>query len=287
MKRILYILLIPLMTLLSTSLKGQNVVENEEAYLKEFDLYSFKDAGTTIKDSSVLYIHMVGIKYGYAISSVNFKHTKMHTSIKSPVNVGVYYTYMHSLLGRMPSAVGYQPTLASEMGKLQERIVSTGNGSITSVQAVYVPADDLTDPAPATTFAHLDATTVLSRNIASQGIYPAVDPLESTSRILSPDVLGEEIVIFEKQKERKINRQRNKQKPFCDGFVLFAVFFDHLGSKADLIGTALTRACLIAFGRGIAALPPQMGVGDDEFLPALLYLEYGCCERLGSAVVVW
>lgn len=90
------------MSLVSTSLMGQNVVENEEAYLKEFDLYSFKDAGTTIKDSSVLYIHMVGIKYGYAISSVNFKHTKMHTSIKSPVNVGVYYTYMHSLLGRMP-----------------------------------------------------------------------------------------------------------------------------------------------------------------------------------------
>ena len=97
-----------------------------------------------------------------------------------------------ALLGRMPSAVGYQPTLATEMGALQERITSTSRGSITSVQAVYVPADDLTDPAPATTFAHLDATTVLSRSIASQGIYPAVDPLESTSRILSPDVLGEE-----------------------------------------------------------------------------------------------
>ena len=97
-----------------------------------------------------------------------------------------------ALLGRMPSAVGYQPTLATEMGALQERITSTRKGSITSVQAVYVPADDLTDPAPATTFAHLDATTVLSRNIASLGIYPAVDPLESSSRILSPDVLGEE-----------------------------------------------------------------------------------------------
>ena len=94
-----------------------------------------------------------------------------------------------ALLGRMPSAVGYQPTLANEMGALQERITSTVNGSITSIQAVYVPADDLTDPAPATTFAHLDATTVLSRNIASQGIYPAVDPLESTSRILSPGVI--------------------------------------------------------------------------------------------------
>ena len=97
-----------------------------------------------------------------------------------------------ALLGRMPSAVGYQPTLATEMGTLQERITSTRKGSITSVQAVYVPADDLTDPAPATTFSHLDATTVLSRSIASMGIYPAVDPLESTSRILSPDVVGEE-----------------------------------------------------------------------------------------------
>jgi len=97
-----------------------------------------------------------------------------------------------ALLGRMPSAVGYQPTLATEMGALQERITSTKNGSITSVQAVYVPADDLTDPAPATTFAHLDATTVLDRGIASLGIYPAVDPLDSTSRILSPEVVGSE-----------------------------------------------------------------------------------------------
>ena len=97
-----------------------------------------------------------------------------------------------ALLGRMPSAVGYQPTLATEMGALQERITSTKNGSITSVQAVYVPADDLTDPAPATTFAHLDATTVLDRGIASLGIYPAVDPLDSTSRILSPEILGRE-----------------------------------------------------------------------------------------------
>ncbi len=97
-----------------------------------------------------------------------------------------------ALLGRMPSAVGYQPTLSTEMGALQERITSTKKGSITSVQAVYVPADDLTDPAPATTFAHLDATTVLSRNIASMGIYPAVDPLESTSRILTPEIVGQE-----------------------------------------------------------------------------------------------
>lgn len=97
-----------------------------------------------------------------------------------------------ALLGRMPSAAGYQPTLATEMGALQERITSTRKGSITSVQAVYVPADDLTDPAPATTFAHLDATTVLSRSIVELGIYPAVDPLESTSRILDPRIVGEE-----------------------------------------------------------------------------------------------
>ena len=96
-----------------------------------------------------------------------------------------------ALLGRMPSAVGYQPTLASEMGAMQERITSTKNGSITSIQAVYVPADDLTDPAPATTFTHLDATTVLSRKITELGIYPAVDPLDSTSRILDPKVIGE------------------------------------------------------------------------------------------------
>jgi len=97
-----------------------------------------------------------------------------------------------ALLGRMPSAVGYQPTLSTEMGELQERITSTKQGSITSVQAIYVPADDLTDPAPATSFAHLDATTVLSRQIAELGIYPAVDPLDSTSRILDPRVLGDE-----------------------------------------------------------------------------------------------
>ncbi|MEL7341330.1 MAG: F0F1 ATP synthase subunit beta, partial [Bacteroidota bacterium] len=114
-----------------------------------------------------------------------------------------------ALLGRMPSAVGYQPTLASEMGAMQERITSTKRGSITSIQAIYVPADDYTDPAPATTFAHLDATTELSRALASLGIYPSVDPLTSTSRILSPDVVGEEhyacaqrvIQILQKYKE--------------------------------------------------------------------------------------
>ncbi|MBR6581665.1 MAG: F0F1 ATP synthase subunit beta [Ruminococcus sp.] len=111
-----------------------------------------------------------------------------------------------ALLGRMPSAVGYQPTLANEMGALQERITSTKKGSITSIQAVYVPADDLTDPAPATTFAHLDATTVLSRDIASQGIYPAVDPLESTSRILSAEILGEEHYTVAREVQRILQR---------------------------------------------------------------------------------
>ena len=116
-----------------------------------------------------------------------------------------------ALLGRMPSAVGYQPTLATEMGALQERITSTKNGSITSVQAVYVPADDLTDPAPATTFAHLDATTVLSRSIASLGIYPAVDPLDSTSRILAPDVVGEEHYTVALEVQRILQRYKELQ----------------------------------------------------------------------------
>jgi F-type H+-transporting ATPase subunit beta len=116
-----------------------------------------------------------------------------------------------ALLGRMPSAVGYQPTLATEMGALQERITSTKKGSITSVQAVYVPADDLTDPAPATTFTHLDATTVLSRDIASKGIYPAVDPLDLTSRILSPDIVGKEHYEVAKGVQQVLQRYRELQ----------------------------------------------------------------------------
>ena len=116
-----------------------------------------------------------------------------------------------ALLGRMPSAVGYQPTLASEMGKLQERIVSTGNGSITSVQAVYVPADDLTDPAPATTFSHLDATTVLSRKIVELGIYPAVDPLESSSRMLTPEFVGERHYRCAKEVQRVLQKYNELQ----------------------------------------------------------------------------
>ena len=116
-----------------------------------------------------------------------------------------------ALLGRMPSAVGYQPTLATEMGALQERITSTRKGSITSVQAVYVPADDLTDPAPATTFTHLDATTVLSREIASQGIYPAVDPLDSTSRILTPEVVGKEHYEIARAVQQVLQRYKELQ----------------------------------------------------------------------------
>jgi F-type H+-transporting ATPase subunit beta len=116
-----------------------------------------------------------------------------------------------ALLGRMPSAVGYQPTLGTEMGELQERITSTQTGSITSVQAIYVPADDLTDPAPATTFSHLDATTVLSRRIVELGIYPAVDPLDSTSRILDPRVLGDEHYNVARQIQTILQRYKDLQ----------------------------------------------------------------------------
>jgi F-type H+/Na+-transporting ATPase subunit beta len=116
-----------------------------------------------------------------------------------------------ALLGRMPSAVGYQPTLLTEMGELQERITSTKKGSITSVQAIYVPADDLTDPAPATSFAHLDATTVLSRGIAEKGIYPAVDPLDSTSRMLSPLIVGEEHYAMARRVQEILQRYKGLQ----------------------------------------------------------------------------
>ena len=118
---------------------------------------------------------------------------------------------MSALLGRMPSAVGYQPTLATEMGELQERITSTRKGSITSVQAIYVPADDITDPAPATAFAHLDATTVLSRQIAELGIYPAIDPLSSTSRILDPRILGEEHYNVARAVQKVLQRYKDLQ----------------------------------------------------------------------------
>mgnify|MGYP002579245915 CR=1 FL=1 len=134
-----------------------------------------------------------------------------------------------ALLGRMPSAVGYQPTLATEMGELQERIASTKNGSVTSVQAVYVPADDLTDPAPATTFAHLDATTVLDRKIAEQGIYPAVDPLESTSRILEADTVGEEHYKI----ARSVQEILQKYKSLQDIIAILGI--DELGEADKLI----------------------------------------------------
>ncbi len=139
-----------------------------------------------------------------------------------------------ALLGRIPSAVGYQPTLATEMGGLQERITSTTKGSITSVQAIYVPADDLTDPAPATTFAHLDATTVLSRQIAELGIYPAVDPLDSTSRILSPDVLGQEHYLV----ARKVQGILQKYKELQD--IIAILGMDEL-SEGDKLTVARAR----------------------------------------------
>jgi F-type H+-transporting ATPase subunit beta len=139
-----------------------------------------------------------------------------------------------ALLGRMPSAVGYQPTLSTEMGELQERITSTTKGSITSVQAIYVPADDLTDPAPATAFSHLDATTVLSRRISELGIYPAVDPLDSTSRILSPDVLGEEHYFT----AREVQIQLQKYKDLQD--IIAILGMDEL-SEEDKITVARAR----------------------------------------------
>ena len=134
-----------------------------------------------------------------------------------------------ALLGRMPSAVGYQPTLATEMGRLQERITSTKNGSITSVQAIYVPADDLTDPAPATTFAHLDATTVLSRAISELGIYPAVDPLDSTSRLLDPTIVGEEHY----QVAREVQEVLQKYKQLQD--IIAMLGMDELSEEDQLV----------------------------------------------------
>ena len=141
---------------------------------------------------------------------------------------GWSFSTVSTLLGRMPSAVGYQPTLASEMGELQERIASTRSGSVTSVQAVYVPADDLTDPAPATTFAHLDATTVLSRKIAEQGIYPAVDPLESSSRILEPEIVGKEHY----ETARKVQETLEKYNELQD--IIAILGMDELGEEDKL-----------------------------------------------------
>jgi F-type H+-transporting ATPase subunit beta len=136
-----------------------------------------------------------------------------------------------ALLGRIPSAVGYQPTLANEMGALQERIASTSRGSITSVQAVYVPADDLTDPAPATTFAHLDATTVLSRKIVELGVYPAVDPLDSTSRILDPSIVGQEHYTVARRVQQTLQRYKELQD------IIAILGMDELSSEDKLVVT--------------------------------------------------
>ena len=160
-----------------------------------------------------------------------------------------------ALLGRVPSAVGYQPTLATEMGLLQERITSTHKGSITSVQAVYVPADDLTDPAPATTFAHLDATTVLSRSIASQGIYPAVDPLDSTSRILNAEVLGEEHYRIAREVQRILQRYNELMD------IIAIMGMDELAEDDKLL---VTRA------RKIQRFLSQPFFVSEKFTPAVL-----------------
>ncbi len=186
-----------------------------------------------------------------------------------------------ALLGRMPSAVGYQPTLASEMGDLQERITSTKHGSVTSVQAIYVPADDLTDPAPATAFAHLDATTVLARSIAELGIYPAVDPLESTSRILEPGVLGKEHyetaravqMVLEKYKQLQdiiavlgmdelgvedratVNRARRIQRFLSQPFHVAAAFTGMEGRYVPLSETIKGFQAIL--GGDVADLPEQ------------------------------
>ena len=136
---------------------------------------------------------------------------------------------MSALLGRMPSAVGYQPTLATDMGELEERIASTKKGSITSVQAIYVPADDLTDPAPATTFAHLDATTVLSRTIAELGIYPAVDPLDSTSTILDPIIIGQEHYSVARKVQGTLQRYKDLQD------IIAILGMDELSSEDKIV----------------------------------------------------
>ena len=141
---------------------------------------------------------------------------------------------MSALLGRIPSAVGYQPTLATDMGQMQERITTTNKGSITSVQAIYVPADDLTDPAPATSFAHLDATTVLNRSIAEKGIYPAVDPLDSTSRMMSPLVIGEEHYNVARQVQQVLQRYKALQD------IIAILGMDEL-SEEDKIAVARAR----------------------------------------------
>ena len=175
------------------------------------DLYNEMKESGVIKKTALVYGQMnepPGARMRVALSVKNQDVLLFIDNIFRFTQAG---SEVSALLGRMPSAVGYQPTLASEMGALQERITSTRKGSITSVQAVYVPADDLTDPAPATAFTHLDATTVLSREIAGQGIYPAVDPLESTSRILSPQTVGKEHYETARSVQKVLQRYKELQ----------------------------------------------------------------------------
>ena len=185
------------------------------------DLYGEMAEGGVLSKTALVYGQMnepPGARMRVALSGLTMaeyfrdvKHQDVLLFIDNIFRFTQAGSEVSALLGRMPSAVGYQPTLATEMGALQERITSTRKGSITSVQAVYVPADDLTDPAPATTFTHLDATTVLSRDIASQGIYPAVDPLDSTSRILAPEVVGQEHYQIARAVQQVLQRYKELQ----------------------------------------------------------------------------
>ncbi len=200
-----------------------------------------------------------------------------------------------ALLGRMPSAVGYQPTLASEMGQLQERIVSTKNGSITSVQAIYVPADDLTDPAPATAFSHLDATTVLSRSIVEQGIYPAVSPLESSSRMLSPDIVGERHYRAAREVQRLLQRYNELHD------IIAILGMDELSPEDKLIVRRARKAQRFMsqpfhVAEGFTGLPGRyvsledtvkgfeaiLG-GDCDALPEQAFLMHGTIEEVFDA----
>jgi F-type H+-transporting ATPase subunit beta len=193
---------------------GERTREGNDLY------YEMKDSGVLAK-TALVYGQMnepPGARMRVGLSGLtmaeyfrDMKHQDVLLFIDNIFRFTQAGSEVSALLGRMPSAVGYQPTLATEMGALQERITSTKNGSITSVQAVYVPADDLTDPAPATTFAHLDATTVLDRGISSLGIYPAVDPLDSTSRILSPEVVGKEHYAVARNVQRILQRYKELQ----------------------------------------------------------------------------
>ena len=182
-----------------------------------------------------------------------------------------------ALLGRMPSAVGYQPTLATEMGQMQERITSTKNGSITSVQAVYVPADDLTDPAPATTFTHLDATTVLSRKITELGIYPAVDPLESTSRILDPLIVGQEHYDVAQRVKQILQRNKELQD------IISILGMDELSdedrqtvNRARRVQRFLSQPFAVA--EQFTGVPGVM-VSIEDYLPEQAFLNVGTIEE--------